>query len=91
MSYLLNHLGSIWYHSKLSDAPYSLNHSLGWDFFAASYSKTALESEYDVGFNLILLLNFQEFVAQLLQHQHGQLLSPLLNQLLLLQKTNCLV
>ena len=36
----LNHLGSIWYHSE----PFSFfpNQSLGWDIFAASFSKTAL-------------------------------------------------
>ena len=33
MSYPLNHLGSIWYHSEFSDIPYSLNQFLGWDFF----------------------------------------------------------
>ena len=29
---ILNHLGSILYHSEPSDVPYSLNQSLGWDF-----------------------------------------------------------
>ena len=33
MSYPLNHLGSIWYHSEPSDDPYSLNQFLGWEFF----------------------------------------------------------
>ena len=42
MRYPLKHLGSIWYHSEPSDIPYSPNQFLGWDFFAASYSKTAL-------------------------------------------------
>ena len=37
------HLGPIWYHSEPSDVPYSPNQFLGWNFFAASYSKTALE------------------------------------------------
>ena len=37
------HLGPIWYHSEPSDVPYSLNQFLGWDFFAVSYSKPALE------------------------------------------------
>ena len=37
------HLGPIWYHSEPSDVPYSPNQFLGWDFFAVSYSKTALE------------------------------------------------
>ena len=36
------HLGPIWYHSEPSDVPYSPNQFLGWDFFVASYSKTAL-------------------------------------------------
>ena len=36
------HLGPIWYHSEPSDVSYSPNQFLGWDFFAASYSKTAL-------------------------------------------------
>ena len=35
-------LGPIWYHSDSSDIPYSPNQFLDWDFFAASYSKTAL-------------------------------------------------
>ena len=35
-------LGPIWYHSKPSDVPNSPNQFLGWGFFAASYSKTAL-------------------------------------------------
>ena len=39
------HLGPIWYHSELSDVPYSPNQFLGWDFFAISYSKTALEGD----------------------------------------------
>ena len=42
MSYLLNNLGSIWYHSEPSDVPYSLNQFLGWDFFTPSHSKTAI-------------------------------------------------
>ena len=42
MSDPLNNLGSIWYHSKPSDFPYSPNQFLGWDFFAAFYSKTVL-------------------------------------------------
>ena len=37
------HLGPIWYHSKRSD--YILNQFLSWDFFAASYSKTALAND----------------------------------------------
>ena len=36
------HLGPIWYHSEPSDMTYSPNQFLGWDFFDASYSKTAL-------------------------------------------------
>ncbi len=36
------HLGPIWYHSEPSDVPYSPNQFLGWDFFAAFYSKTVL-------------------------------------------------
>ena len=42
VSDLLNHLGLIWYHSEPSNVPYSPNHFLGLDFFAVSYSKTAL-------------------------------------------------
>ena len=38
------HLRPIWYHSKPSDAPYSPNQLLGWDFFAAFYNKMALVS-----------------------------------------------
>jgi hypothetical protein len=34
---------SIWYHSESFYVPYSPNQFLGWDFFAASYSKAALE------------------------------------------------
>ena len=36
------HLRLIWFPSKHSNVPYSPNQFLGWDFFAASYSKTAL-------------------------------------------------
>ena len=36
------HLGPIWYHPEPSDVPYSPNQFLGWDFFVASYSNTAL-------------------------------------------------
>ena len=42
MSDPLNHLGLIWYHSEPLEVPYSPNQFLGWDFFAISYSKTAL-------------------------------------------------
>ena len=42
MSYPFNHLGSIPYHSEPSEVPYSSNQFLGWEFFADSYSKTAL-------------------------------------------------
>ena len=35
-------LGPIWYNSEPSDVPHSPNQVLGWDFFAVSYSKTAL-------------------------------------------------
>ena len=42
LRYPLENLGSIWYHSEHSDVPYSLNQFLGWDIFAVSYSKTAL-------------------------------------------------
>jgi hypothetical protein len=37
------HLGPIWYHSELSDVPYSSNQFLGRDFFAISYNKEALD------------------------------------------------
>ena len=36
------HLGPIWYHAEPLDFPYSQSQFLGWDFFATSYSKTAL-------------------------------------------------
>ena len=36
----LDHLGSMWYPSEPLNVPYS--QFLGWDFFAASYSKTDL-------------------------------------------------
>ena len=36
------HLGLIWYQKEASNVPYSPNQFLGWDFFAVSYSKTAL-------------------------------------------------
>jgi hypothetical protein len=42
MSKLKNPLMSIWYHSEPSDVSYSPNQILGWEFFASSYSKTAL-------------------------------------------------
>jgi hypothetical protein len=45
LSYPLNYLGSIWHHSEPSDVPYYLNQFLGWDFFAASYSKTAQKQQ----------------------------------------------
>ena len=44
MSDPLIHLGSIWYPSESSDIPYSPNQFLGWDVFAASYSKMALST-----------------------------------------------
>ena len=40
------HLGPIWYHSEPSEVTYSPNQFLGWDFFAASYSKTALVNRW---------------------------------------------
>ena len=39
-----NHLRPIWYHSETSEVHYSPNQFLGWDFYAASYSKTALST-----------------------------------------------
>ena len=42
-----NHLRSIWYHSEPSDVPYFPNLFLDWDFFACSYSKTALVTVAD--------------------------------------------
>ena len=38
------HLRPIWYLSEPSNVPYSPNQSLGWDFFAVSYSKPTLTS-----------------------------------------------
>ena len=35
----------VYYHSEPSDAPYSPNQFLGWDFFAIFYIKTALTKE----------------------------------------------
>ena len=45
------HLGPIWYHSEPSNVPYSPNQFLGWDFFAASYSKTALKPFLKIDLN----------------------------------------
>ena len=42
----LGHLGLIWYLSEPSDVPYSPNQFLGWDFFAVSYNKPALEAQF---------------------------------------------
>ena len=50
---VLNHLGSIWYHSQPLEVPYFPNQFLGWDFFAVSYSKPALASP-----KLSMLQNF---------------------------------
>ena len=44
MKVTYSHLGPIVYHAEPSDIPYSPNQFLGWDFFAASYSKTALRA-----------------------------------------------
>ena len=38
------HLQPIWHHSEPSNVPYFPNQFIGWDFFAISYSKTALPS-----------------------------------------------
>ena len=40
------HLGPIWYHKEPSEIPYSPNKFLCWDFFAVSYSKTALHKKW---------------------------------------------
>ena len=40
----VSHLGPIWYHLEPSDVPYSPNQFLVLDFFAASYSKIALDN-----------------------------------------------
>ena len=45
-------LGPIWYHSEHSDVPYSPSQFLGWDFFAVSYSKTALVGGFLTGLKL---------------------------------------
>ena len=37
------HLGPIWYQSEHSEIPHSPNQYLGWDFFAVSYNKIALD------------------------------------------------
>jgi hypothetical protein len=39
-------LAPIWYRSEPSDVLYSQNQFLGWDFFAVSYSKMALSSDF---------------------------------------------
>ena len=46
MSDSLKYSGLICYHSEPSDVFYSPYQFLGWDFFAASYSKAALESRH---------------------------------------------
>ena len=43
MSDPLNHLRSICYYSEPLEVPYSPNQFLGWDIFAVSYSKPALD------------------------------------------------
>jgi hypothetical protein len=40
MSDPLNHLGSIWYHSKPLEVPYSPDQFLGWDFFCRFLQQT---------------------------------------------------
>ena len=40
--------GPIWYYSDPSDALYSPNQFLCWDFFSASYNKTALVYQIEV-------------------------------------------
>ena len=41
MSDPLNHLRSIWYHSKPLEVPYSPNQFLGWDFFCHFLQQTS--------------------------------------------------
>ena len=38
------HLGTIWYHSKPSDVPYSPHPFLGWDFFRPFLKKDSSSS-----------------------------------------------
>ena len=50
------HLGSIWYHSEPSDISYSKKQFLALDFFAASYSKTALVQSQYLTYKYIMFL-----------------------------------
>ena len=52
------HLGLIWYHSEPSDVQTSF---LVGDFFAASYSKTALNLGHLAGSPRIMFLLYSEF------------------------------
>ena len=45
---MINHLGPILYQSATSDIPCFLHQFLFWDFFAVSYSKTALTHDSQV-------------------------------------------
>ena len=47
MSALLNHLGSIWYHSQPLEVFYSPNQFLGWDFFCRLLKQTGSSSFYE--------------------------------------------
>ena len=51
---LLDHLGSIWYHSEPLEVSYSTNQFLGWDFFAVSYSKLALAYVIQIRLNFLI-------------------------------------
>ena len=54
MTDLLDHLGSIWYHSEPLEVSYSTNQFLGWDFFDVSYSKLALAYVIQIRLNFLI-------------------------------------
>ena len=51
---LLDHLGSIWYHSEPLEVSYSTKQFLGWDFFDVSYSKLALAYVIQIRLNFLI-------------------------------------
>ena len=63
ISYPLNHLGSVWYHSEISDVPYSLSKFLGWDFFCYFSHQDGSSKMFDhemiyLSFTFVLILGF---------------------------------
>ena len=57
MDDLFNNLGSIWYHSEPLDIPYYPNQFLDLDFFAVSYSKSALAKNNTYKMHFLHLLD----------------------------------